>query len=221
MSALRPLIMRELKQAFRQSADTAMTLAFFLMAIALFPLGIGPDPKTLGLIAGGVIWVAALLSVLLSLDRLFADDYRDGTLDLLLLSPAGAIGTVVAKCVAHWLTTGLPLIVVSPLIALLMNLPAASIPVMIVALALGTPILTLVGAAGAALVLGARRGGVLLSLLVLPLYIPVLIFGTGAIAAHIDGLAARPLLLLLGAGLLLAMALAPFAAAAALRQAAE
>lgn len=221
LAAIIQLIIKDLRQAIRQGSDTAMTLAFFLIVIALFPLGIGPDPKLLRLMAGGIIWVAALLAVLLSLDRVFADDHRDGTLDVLLLSPAGALGTVLAKCAAHWLTTGLPIVVISPLMALFLNLPPATMTTLVIVLLLGTPILTMIGVAGAALVLGARRGGVLLSLLILPLYIPVLIFGTTAIAAAGNGLPVRAHLLLMGAGLLLTMALAPIAAAAALRQAAE
>ena len=204
------------------STHTEMTLVtFFIIAGALFPLGVGPEPGVLARIAGGVIWVTALLAVLLSLDRLFQQDFEDGSLDLLVLAPMPLEATVMAKAAAHWLTTGLPLIAASPVLAVLLNLPAAGYPVLLAAMALGTPSLSLIGAIGAALSLGARRGGVLMSLLVLPLYIPVLIFGVAAVDAAVMGMSARSHLLFLGAILAAALPLAPWAAAAALRQAAE
>lgn len=215
------LLRRDLRLALRQGSDTATVLAFFVIVVSLFPFGVGAEPQTLSAIGAGTLWVAALLAALLSLDRLFQADYEDGTLDYLLASPAAPTLLVLAKCLAHWLTTGLPLVILSPLLALLMHMPAASYPALMLGLALGTPVLTLVGAIGAALVLGARRGGVLLSLLILPLYIPVLIFGVAAVEAAATGRAAQPHVLLLGALFLAALALAPFVAAAALRQAAE
>ena len=215
------LLRRDLRLALRHGSDTVMVLAFFVIAVALFPFGVGPEPKLLATIAAGILWVCALLAALLSLDRLFQADYEDGTLDLLLASPVSPISLVLAKALAHWLTTGLPLVLLSPLLALILQMPAPGLPILMLALALGTPVLTLIGAIGAALVLGARRGGVLVSLLVLPLYIPVLIFGVGAVEAALVLRGPGPHLLLLGALLLAALALAPWAAAAALRQAAE
>ncbi len=221
MNGFGALLRRDLRLALRQGSDTATVLAFFVIAVSLFPFGVGAERETLAAIAAGILWVAALLAALLSLDRLFQADYEDGTLDYLLAAPAAPTLMVVAKALAHWLTTGLPLVILSPLLALLLNLPSQAYPALIAGLALGTPILTLVGAIGAALVLGARRGGVLLSLLILPLYIPVLIFGVGAVEAAATEQGFRVHLLLLGAMLLGALALAPFVAAVALRQAAE
>ena len=221
MPAFRQILLRDLRLAFRQGMDAFMAVTFFIIAGALFPLGVGPEPGVLARIAGGVIWVTALLAVLLSLDRLFQQDFEDGSLDLLVLAPTPLEATVLAKAAAHWLTTGLPLIAASPVLAVLLNLPAAGYPVLLAAMALGTPSLSLIGAIGAALSLGARRGGVLMSLLVLPLYIPVLIFGVAAVDAATMGMSARPHLLFLGAILAAALPLAPWAAAAALRQAAE
>jgi heme exporter protein B len=215
------LVGRDLRLALRQRADAGLTVLFFILTAALFPLGIGPEPNLLARMAPGVIWVTALLAVLLSLERLFLADYEDGALELMALSPAPLTAIVLAKALAHWLTTGLPLMAATPLIALLYNLDMAAVPVALAAMALGTPTLTLVGAVGAALALGARRGGVLIPLLVLPLYIPVLIFGVGAIDAQLAGLAVRPHLLLLGAMLVFALPFAPLAAAAAVRQAVE
>lgn len=221
MPAFRQILLRDLRLAFRQGMDAFMAVTFFVIAGALFPLGVGPEPGVLARIAGGVIWVTALLAVLLSLDRLFQQDFEDGSLDLLVLAPMPLEATVMAKTLAHWLTTGLPLIAASPVLAVLLNLPASGYPVLLAAMALGTPSLSLIGAIGAALSLGARRGGVLMSLLVLPLYVPVLIFGVAAVDAATMGLSARPHLLFLGAILAAALPLAPWAAAAALRQAAE
>lgn len=210
---------RELGLALRQGGDSLLVVMFFVLVVVLFPLGAGPEPGILGRIGAGIIWVAALLAAMLSMDRLYQSDFEDGSLELLVLSPAPLEIIVLAKAAAHWLTTGLPLIVASPLLGLLLNLEAGGIAVMLVSLALGTPALSLVGAIGAALVLGARRGGVLISLLILPLFIPILIFGVGAVDAALLELTYRPQLMVLGALLLLAAALSPWAAAAAVRQA--
>jgi heme exporter protein B len=201
--------------------DSLMVVAFFVIAVVLFPLGVGPEPNVLARIAPGVIWVAALLASMLSLERLFQTDYEDGSLELLALQPVALEVTVMAKVTAHWLTTGLPLIVAAPLLAVLMNMPADGLWALMAALVVGTPSLSLIGAIGAALTVGVRRGGVLISLLVLPLYIPVLIFGVGAVDAAVYGLAVRAHLLILGGIVLAALALAPWASAAALRLAQE
>ena len=198
-----------------------MALGFFVIAVVLFPFGVGPEAKVLARIAAGIVWVTALLAALLSLDRLFQADYEDGTLDLLIMAPPPAISIVAAKCLAHWLTTGLPIIIMAPLLALMLDAGFSRFGVLVLSLALGTPLLTLIGAVGAALTLGARRGGVLLSLLVLPLYIPVLILGILALDADAAGQSARAPLLWLGALLLATSVFAPVATAAALRQAAE
>jgi len=221
MGPFRLLIARELRLALRQGGDSAMVVAFFVLAVILFPFGLGPEPEVLARTAAGILWVTALLAALLSLERLFQGDYEDGSLEALALMPLPLEGQVLAKCLAHWLVTGLPLTVISPLLALLLHLDAAGYPLLVAGLFLGTPSLSLIGAVGAALALGARRGGVLLSLLVLPLYIPVLIFGVAAIEAAVADLSARPHLLLMGALLAAAVPLAPLAAAAALRQALE
>ena len=221
MSAFLTMVRRDLNLAFRQGFDSLMVVTFFIIAVVLFPFGVGPEPNTLARIAAGTIWVAALLASMLSLERLFQTDYEDGSLELLALAPVPLEVTVLAKVAAHWITTGLPLIVTAPLLAVLMQLPDAGYLVLIGALALGTPALSLIGAVGAALILGSRRGGVLLSLLVLPLYIPVLIFGVSAVDAAIVDMTVRPHLLILGAMFVGALALTPWAAAAALRQALE
>lgn len=210
------LLRRDLRLAWRHSADTALTLGFFLLVAALFSFGIAPDKKAAALVAPGVLWVTALLSLLLSFDRLFQADAEDGALEQLLLGGLPPVAIVAAKCLAHWLATALPLLVFSPVLALLLQLPAAQLLWLAVALLLGTPTLVLIGAVGAALVLGARRGGLLLSLLILPLYIPVLIFGVAAVGDD-----NRAPILFLAAMLLAALAMAPAAAAAALKQAME
>jgi heme exporter protein B len=207
--------------ALRQSVDSLAAVLFFVLAVILFPFGVGPEPNILARIASGIIWVAALLASMLAMERLFQTDYEDGSLEVLALAPLPLEAVVVAKVAAHWLTTGLPLLLAAPVLAVLLNMAGEGFLVLMVALALGTPSLSLVGAIGAALILGARRGGVLLSLVLLPLYIPVLIFGVAAVDAAASGLPARPHLLLLGAFLLAAMVLAPIAAGAALRQALE
>jgi heme exporter protein B len=221
MSAFGSILKRDLRLAVRQSAESFTVVAFFAIATALFPLGIGPEVNILARIAPGVLWVTALLAALLSLDRLFAVDFEDGTLDQLVLCGKPLVSVALAKATAHWLTTGLPLIVVSPLLALTLHLPAGGYAALLGALVLGTPTVSLIGAVGAALVLGTRRGGVLLSFLVLPLYIPVLIFGTATVEAAILGREAMPTLSILAALALFAVSLSPWATVAALRQAVE
>jgi heme exporter protein B len=221
MRAFVAVLRRDLQLAFRQGSAISLTVMFFVITVTLFPLGVGPEPAILARIAAGVLWVAALLSAMLSLDRLFQADYEDGSLDLLALSPLPLELTVLAKVIAHWLTGGLPLVVIAPVLALALNLPAAAIPALLAAMLLGTPVLSLLGAIGAGLTVGVRRGGVLLSLLVLPLYIPVLIFGVAAIEAAVGGFGVRPHLLILGAFFFAALVLSPIAASAALRLALE
>lgn len=211
------LIRRELKTAFRNRAEILNPLWFFLIVITLFPLGIGPEPQLLARIAPGVVWVAALLASLLSLERLFRDDLLDGSLEQLLLLPSPLAVTVAGKVCAHWLVTGLPLLLLSPLVALLLSLDFTTWRAVALTLLLGTPTLSFIGAIGAALTVGLRKGGVLLSLLVLPLSIPVLIFASGAIQAAANGMAIDGYLAILGAMLAGSLTLAPFAAAAALR----
>jgi len=221
MGRVAALIRRDLRLALRQGMDSLMAVVFFIIACVLFAFGVGPEPNVLARIAAGVIWVAALLASMLSLERLFQADYEDGSLEMLVLAPVALELVVAAKVAAHWLTTGLPLIIAAPLLAVILNLEAEALVVLLAALALGTPGLSLIGAVGAALILGSRRGGVLLSLLVLPLYIPMLIFGVAAVDAAAGGYAVRPHLLVLAGLLVGAIALAPWAAAAAVRQAVE
>jgi heme exporter protein B len=221
VSGFGAIVVRDVRLAFRRGGEAALTVMFFLIVVALFPLGIGPEPAVLARIAPGVLWVAALLAATLSLDRLFRADHEDGSLDLMAVAPLPLELTVLAKALAHWLTSGLPLTVAAPILALMLQLDVASWPILIAAMALGTPTLSLVGAIGASLTLGARRGGVLASLIVLPLFVPVLIFGTSAMGAALSGLDPGPALLILGAFLLAALPLAPFATAAALRLALE
>src|SRR5919202_3814629 len=198
MSAFLLLVRRDVRLALRQGGDAAMVVAFFVLAVVLFPFGVGPEPQLLSRIGTGVIWVTALLAALLSLERLFQSDYEDGSLEALALAPLPLEMAVLAKCLAHWLVTGLPLLLVAPILALLLNVDPSGYPTLFAAMLLGTPSLSLIGAVGAALTLGARRGGVLLSLLVLPLYIPVLVFGVAAVEAALSGLTPRPHLLILG-----------------------
>ncbi len=221
MRALAALFRRDLALASRRLADSLMGLAFFVVALSLFPFGVGASPDILARIGAGVVWVVALLAVLLTLDRLWQADYEDGSLELILLAQAPLELLVVVKCLAHWLTSGLILVVASPLLALLMNLPVESLWAVPLALLLGTPTLTLIGSIGAALLVGSRRGSVLMALLVLPLYIPVLIFGVAAVESQMLGLGGSAPLLILAAMLLAALALTPFATAAALRLALE
>jgi heme exporter protein B len=219
MAAFLGLFRRDLRLALRQGGEVGLVLGFFVLAVLLFPFGVGPEPELLGRIAAGIIWVAALLAAVLSLDRLFAADYADGGLDLIALSPLPLELAVLAKAAAHWVTTGLPLTLISPLLALFVNLDAKGIPVLSLGLLLGTPALSLLGGIAAALTLGARRPGVLVSLLVLPLYLPPLIFGSGAVEASLTGDGARAHLLMLAAVTLATLPLTPLATAAALRQA--
>jgi len=221
VSAFLALIARDLRLARRQGADVAMTMAFFVVVVALFPLGLGPTPALLARIAGGVLWVTALLAAMLSFDRLFQQDADDGGLDLLALSGQPLAVVALAKAAAHWLTTGLPTVLLAPLLAVTLELPGAAYPALVGGLLLGTPTVSLLGTVGAALVVGARRAGVLIALIVLPLTIPVLIFGVAAVEAGGAGLPVRPHLLLMAGLLAAAVPLAPLAAGAALRQAVE
>lgn len=214
----RRILLRDLRMSLRQGSDLAMVVMFFVITAALFPFGIGPEPVVLARIAAGIVTVCAMLATLLSLDRMFLNDYEDGSLDLLMFTPLPLEAIVLAKIAAHWLLTGLPLIVAAPVLAVFFNLPAEGYATLIVVMLLATPSLSLIGAIGASLTLGARRAGVLVSVLVLPLYIPVLIFAAGAIDAAIMGLPTRPYLLILAALLAAALPLAPWASAAALRQ---
>ena len=221
MRAAAALLGQELRLALRSGGEMAQGLVFFLLALALFPLGVGPSPQILERIGVGLIWVLALFSVTLTLERLYAADQRDGTLDLLGVSGLAFEWVALIKATAHWLTSGLLLVVCSPLVVLLLGLPAAAYAAVPVVLLLGTPTLTLIGGIGSALLLQSRRGGLLLALIVLPLQIPVLVFGVSAIEGWVSGLGASAQLLVLGALLLGALALAPFATAAALRLALE
>lgn len=221
MAAFIGVFRRDLRLALRQGGDTGLVLGFFVLAVVLFPLGVGPEPAVLQRIAAGIVWVAALLAALLSLDRLFQTDYQDGGLDLLALSTLPLEIAVLAKCAAHWVATGLPLALTSPLLGFLVDLDPGAIPVLTLSLLVGTPALSLIGSVAAALTLGARRQGVLLSLLVLPLYVPPLVFGAGAVEASALGTGPRAHLLILGALTLAALPLCPWASAAALRQALE
>jgi heme exporter protein B len=217
LSACYLLLQRDLILAYRRRAELANPLLFFLMVVSLFPLGISPESKDLQQIAPGIIWVAALLAAMLSLDSLFRSDFEDGTLEQIALASHPLPLLVLAKVLAHWLITGLPLILLAPLLGVFLFLPPQAMLTLMATLMLGTPVLSLVGAIGVALTVGLRRGGVLLSLLVLPLYIPVLIFAAGAVNEAARGFAVAGQLYFLGALLVLALTLAPFAAAAALR----
>jgi len=211
------LVRRDLVLARRQGSATTSVAVFFVLTVTLFPLGVGPEATLLGRIAGGVIWVAALLATMLSLDRLYQSDLEDGSLDLIALGPLSLETVTLAKTLAHWIVTGLLLVILSPLLAVLMQLKDEAFLTLIAAMALGTPTMSLIGSIGAALTASVKRGGVLLSLLILPFYIPVLIFGVGAVEAAAEGVTARPHLLILGAMLFFALVLSPIASAAALR----
>lgn len=215
------IIRRDLRLALRQGSDSIMVVTFFILTVVLFPFGIGPESGILERVSAGVLWVTALLASLLSLDRLFQTDYEDGSLELLVLTPTPLEVVVIAKVTAHWLTTGLPLLVAAPVLAVLLHMNGDGFIALMLTMLIGTPVLSLIGGIGAALVLGARRGGVLLSLLILPLYVPVLIFGVGAIDAAVGARDATPHLLILGGLLAAALPLSPWATAAALRQALE
>jgi heme exporter protein B len=221
IAAFGAILRRDLRLGLRRGGDSLQPVLFFVLAATLFPLGVGPAPEVLARIGVGVLWVLALLAVMLSLDRLYQGDAEDGSLELLAQGVLPLELVALAKGLAHWLTSGLVLVVASPLLALLMQLPADALGVLALALLIGTPTLTLVGGIAAALLIGARRSSVLLALLVLPLYIPILIFGVGAVEGEVMGLSGRPQLLILAAMLLAALALAPFATAAALRLALE
>ncbi len=221
MTRFMHIVRRDLYLALRQGMDSAMVVMFFVLAVVLFPFGVGPEANILARIASGVIWVAALLASMLSLERLFQTDFEDGSLELLSLAPMTLEVIVLAKVTTHWLTTGLPLIAAAPLLAVLMNMNIDGFGTLILALAIGTPTLSLLGSVGAALILGSRRGGVLLSLLILPLYIPLLIFGVSAVDSAISGFAVRPQLMIMGGFLVATLPLCPWAASAALRQALE
>lgn len=218
---LAAILIRDLQLALRNPGETVTSLAFFLLGTTLFPLGVGASPELLSRIAPGLLWVLALLAVMLSLERLWQGDLEDGSLDLMLTSPAPLELVVLARALAHWLASAVPLVMLSPVLALLLAMPGDAFWLVPLTLLLGTPTLVLLGQIGAALLTGGRRGPVLLGLLVLPLYVPVLIFGVGAIESGLMGLGARVYLLILGAVLLAALALTPFATAAALRLAAE
>jgi heme exporter protein B len=211
------LLLRDLRLAVRQRHELANPLIFFVLVVSLFPLAMTPTPELLQQLAPGVIWVAALLAVLLSLDRLFKQDYEDGSLDQLMLSPNPLVVLVLAKVMAHWLLTGLPLVLIAPLLGMFMRIPDEAVTVLMFSLLLGTPVLSMVGAIGVSLTVAVNRGGVLLSLIILPLYIPVLIFGANAVDVASDGMSVRGQLLFLGAVLALAVSLAPIATAVALR----
>jgi len=211
------LLRRQLLLAVRRPIDIANPLLFFAIVVVLFPLGLGPEPEKLAGFAPGVLWITALLSNLLTSDSVFRSDFDDGSLEQLLLAPQPLYLSVLAYIGAHWLTTGLLLAIVSPLFAVMLNLPVAALGTLVVSLLLGTAVLSLLGAIGAALTVGLKRGGMLISLLILPLYMPALIFGSAAVQAAVSGVQAVPYLAILGAMLCLAIALAPLAVAAGLR----
>ena len=214
---LRWIVWRDLILAWRRRADVLSTLFFFVIVVSLFPLGIGPETQLLRSIAPGIVWVAALLASMLSLGRLFANDYQDGTLEQLLLTPQPLYLIVLGKVLAQWLVAEIPLVLIAPLLGVQFDLSKETLLVLFVSLLLGTPVLSLIGSIGAALTVGLRGSGVLISLLVLPLYIPVLIFGAGAVDASIMGMSPQPNLSLLGAVTVLSLTFAPWATSAALR----
>ncbi len=203
--------------AMRRQSDVLITLFFFIIVVSLFPLGVGPEMNILRAIAPGVLWVAALLASMLSLGRLFSIDYMDGTLEQLLIAPSPLFLLVLGKMISHWLVSGLPLVLMAPILGIQYDLSMEALGVLTLSLLIGTPILSLIGAIGAALTLGVRGGGVLVSLLVLPLYIPILIFGAGAVEASAAGLGYDAHFSLLGAFLLISLVFSPWAAAASLR----
>lgn len=219
--AMLALLRRDLLIAARRRAEVCNPLIFFLMVCTLFPLGLGPESQRLMLLAPGILWVTALLATLLASDGLFRSDYDDGSLEQLLLSPTSLYLLALTKSLVHWLLTGLPLALLSPLLALLLQLPGEAVPALMVSLLLGTAVLSLVGAIGAALTVGLRRGGLLLSLIVLPFYMPVLIFGASAVQSAAEGFGWGGQVAMLGALLALALPLAPFAVAAGLRLSAD
>ncbi|MFL2933594.1 MAG: heme exporter protein CcmB [Thalassobaculaceae bacterium] len=218
MGTLLAIIRRDLSLVMRQGSDAFVVLIFFVVTVTLFPLGVGPDPLILQNLASGIVWVSALLAAMLSLDRLFQTDYDDGSLELLVLSPYPLELVVLCKCLVHWLTTGLPIMLISPVLALMLNIKTGAFLYLISSMALGTPIISLLGAVGAALVLGSRRSGVLIALLIIPLTIPILLFGVAAIQAATEGYSALSPLMFLGALLLFSIALCPWVIASSLRQ---
>ena len=217
LSMFRWIVARDLMLAWRRRADVLSTLFFFVIVVSLFPLGIGPETQLLRSIAPGVVWVAALLASMLSLGRVFRNDYQDGTLEQMLLTPQPLYLVVLGKILAQWLVAEVPLVLIAPLIGLQFDLTGDALRILFISLLLGTPILSLIGSIGAALTLGLRGGGVLIALLILPLYIPVLIFGAGAVDASISGISPQANLYLLAAFLVLSMVFAPWATSAALR----
>ena len=219
--ALRGVVRRDLLLAMRHRSDVAMSVFFVVIVASLFPLGVGPEPTVLRMIGPGVLWVTALLACLLSLGRLFTADYLDGVLEQMLLIPQPLVVLVVGKVFAHWVISGLPVVLLSPLLGLQFGLGGDSLGVLTLSLLLGTPTLSMIGAIGAALTLGLRGSGFLVALLVLPLFVPVLIFGAGAVTSSLAGIGSEANLSLLGACLLLSLAFAPWATAVALRIALE
>ena len=211
------VIRRDLLLAARRKGDWLTSQFFFVMVVSMFPLGIGPDPVMLSKVAPGVVWVAALLASLLSLSRLFADDHRDGSLEQMLLSPNPPVLLALGKALAHWLIYGVPLLLIAPVLGVQFSLPAEAIGVLMLSLLIGTPVLSLLGSVGAALTLGLRGGGVLLTLLILPLYVPALIFGAGAVDSALSGLGAEANLSLLAAFMVMTLLVSPWVASAALK----
>lgn len=211
------VLLRDLTLAYRRRADVLTTLFFFVIVVSLFPFGVGPETNQLRLMAPGILWVAALLASMLSLGRLFSLDYLDGTLEQMLVGAAPLGLIVVAKVLAHWLVSGLPLVIFAPVLGLMFDLPEDQLMILTLSLLVGTPVLSLIGSVGAALTLGLRGGGVLVSVLVLPLYVPVLIFGAGAVGAQASGIGAQSHLFLLGAFFVASALFAPWAASAGLR----
>lgn len=211
------IVARDLTLAWRRRADVLSTLFFFVIVVSLFPLGIGPETQLLKSIAPGVVWVAALLASMLSLGRVFQSDYHDGTLEQMLLTPQPLYLVILGKIFAQWLVSEVPLVMIAPLIGLQFDLASDTLLVLFISLLIGTPVLSLIGSIGAGLTLGLRGGGVLIALLILPLYIPVLIFGSGAVTANIIGMSAQSHLYLLGAFLVVSLVFAPWATSAALR----
>ena len=217
MSPFATLLARDIRLAARSGGSAALALSFFALVATLVPLGVGADLRLLSRVAGGILWVAAVLAALLSLDRLFQGDFEDGSLDVIALSPLPLELTALAKIMAHWLSTGLPLTLLSPLLALLFNLPAAATVILFVSLLVGTPAVSAVGAIGAALTLSLKRGGLILPLIILPLLAPAVIFGAGAVSLALDQLAPQNALGMLAAFAFAAVLLSPFAAAASVR----
>ena len=217
LSALLTIIRRDLLVAFRRRAELVNPILFYVIVVTLFPLGVSPDQEFLSQLAPGVVWVTALLAALISMESIFRQDFDDGSVEQLFLSQHPPTILILGKVIAHWLITGLPMLVIVPLMALLLYIPQQAIPILFITVLIGTPILSLIGAIGVALTAGLRGGGVLLGLLVLPLYIPVLIFASGAVSAAIEGLPYSGHVAMLGAGLILALILSPLAISASLK----